>query len=681
MSLSARAPGRLPYRLASVAYLLAIVVPTLVLCYLGLSAIYQQREAINALSAVNQRLAAQRLVADIEEQAISLGEDCLHDASQAGIDLPDEFDSPGARRAVRARLEEVRARHPIARALVVYRNDTLVVPEPASAIPRSVPRLLAAEAPEARARFGALFADAEALEDRDGRPAEARLVYARASNLPVSADLRALALARAGRCQSKEADNAGAVRTYRHVLARFPDQYDLHNQPYGVVASIQLYDLAASKAGGEADILKQALRDVLQGRWELNAETAVYFRSELAARIGPGAAPPSGPYLEYLELAERLQSQARPPSGLKPGAAVPVAFSAGGEPGLVFYARLEGISRVSSDLVVGLVVDLSWVAGVLTADTGRRLQVAGPYRVTGRRPRAGASPATAAGAVVPFGPVFPFWDMDFPPRPAAAAGGTWLFAGATLAVLGVLVLGVVLLVRDASREAAMARLRSGFVSGVSHELKTPLTLIRMYGEMLDDDPDAPADERLVYSGIIRRESQRLTRLVDRVLDFSLAERGAKRYTLTPEDLAQLVRNTIAEYSPLLAQKDFDVEADIEDVGPIDADADAVREAIVNLLDNAAKYSGESRHISVRVGARPGAVTAEVRDRGIGMDDATRAHLFLPFRRGEHHDDTGGHGLGLYLVRQIMDAHGGSIEIESAPGHGSTVRLVFPVTSH
>ena len=113
----------------------------------------------------------------------------------------------------------------------------------------------------------------------------------------------------------------------------------------------------------------------------------------------------------------------------------------------------------------------------------------------------------------------------------------------------------------------MTRLRSGFVSGVSHELKTPLTLIRMYGDMLDDDPDAPADERLVYSGIIRRESQRLTRLVDRVLDFSLAERGVKRYVRVPEDMAQLVRATIAEYSPFLAQKDFEIDAQIEDVGP------------------------------------------------------------------------------------------------------------------
>jgi len=680
MSPSPNPIGRLPYRLASVAYLLAIVVPTLVLCYLGLSAIYKQREAFDALAAANQRLTAQRLVADIESRASSLVDVCLHDVNLAGLDLPPESDSPAARRAVRARLDQVRARHLIARALVVFRQGVLLLPEQANQIPRSVERLLTAEPSDVRTRFAELFTQAESLEIRERRLAEARLVYARASNLPVSADLRALALSRAGRSLLKLDDTAGAMRTYRELLERFPDQYDLHNRPYGVVATIQLDDLTVKGTGRQADTMKQALRDLVQGRWELDAEAAGYFRTELASRTGTGGTPTAGPYLEYLALADRLQARGRPPAGLKPGVAVPVEVPAESEPGLVFYARAGGISSVSSDLVIGVLVDLSWVVGVLVPDSARRLQMTGPCRVTARR--SGVSPAATAGAtaLVPFGSMFPFWAMEAPSSTTAGDGGTWLFGGAILAVLAVLVLGVVLLVRDSSREAAMARLRSGFVSGVSHELKTPLTLIRMYGEMLHDDPDAPEDERQVYSGIIRRESERLTRLVDRVLDFSLAERGAKRYTLARVDLSQLVRDTIAEYGPFLEQKQFVIDPEIDDVGLVDADADAVREALVNLLDNAAKYSGDSRRIAVRVGARPGVVVAEVRDRGIGIDDVARANLFLPFHRGALHDVTGGHGLGLYLVKQIMGAHGGRVEVESVQGDGSTFRLVFPVAS-
>jgi signal transduction histidine kinase len=255
-------------------------------------------------------------------------------------------------------------------------------------------------------------------------------------------------------------------------------------------------------------------------------------------------------------------------------------------------------------------------------------------------------------------------------------GSTLLFAGSAGAMVAVLALGVMLLVRDASREAALGQLRSGFVSGVSHELKTPLTLIRMYGEMLSDDPGAAEDERRHYCRIITRESERLTRLIDRVLGFSRLERGANGYRLERTDLMAVVRETRDDYERLLQQQGFVLHAQMSAVPPVDADPDAVREAIVNLLDNAAKYSGESREIGLHLFERTGEAVVEVRDHGVGIDRDLRPRLFEPYERG-HHTGKGGYGLGLYLVKHVMTGHRGRVEVDSGPREGSRFRLVFP----
>ena len=656
--------------------MVVILVPTLVLCYLGLSSISTERQALDTLAGNNARLTGERLADAIEARAFSLAGACLHDPDLAGVDVPAGSASPSLRRALRRRLESVRARHPIARALVLLRDGSPIVPEPADQFSRRLDRLAAGELQAARAAFDRLFAQAQSVEVGDLRPADAQRLYEQASALLVSDERRALALEGLARCAVKSKDLPAATRAYQTLLARFPDQYNLSNWPYGVVAALELHDLNAAGDRSGADPRQAVLRDLIVGRWELTAESANYLRGKLADTLDHEAGLATGPYLEYLGLANLLQRQTVPSFG-NTADVLPVQLGVDGQAEQLFYARVTGNHGSAGDLVIGLVVDLAWVKGQLWPSVARDLAVTDLYRITGTaESRPGRSPKASA-VFVPFNAVFPFWTIEIPPPSTSTSGGMLLFAGAIVAVIAVLMLGVVLLVRDASREASLARLRSGFVSGVSHELKTPLTLIRMYGEMLHDDPDAPADERQGYSRIITRESDRLTRLIDRVLDFSRAERGTRKYTLAPVDFAPMVEATIDEYAPFLQQKGFVVERRIGEVGPVSADADAVREAIVNLLDNAAKYSGDSREIAVRVSALPGEVVTEVRDRGIGIDEKTRACLFQPFARGDHGNGTGGYGLGLYLVKHIMDAHGGRVEVDTAPGEGSSFRLVFP----
>jgi signal transduction histidine kinase len=255
-----------------------------------------------------------------------------------------------------------------------------------------------------------------------------------------------------------------------------------------------------------------------------------------------------------------------------------------------------------------------------------------------------------------------------------------IFAGSTALVLGVLALGVVLLLRDVSRETQLNRLRSDFVSGVSHELKTPLTLIRLYTETLLADDQFRPQERKGFYQIILRESERLTHLIERALDFARVDRREKQYHLEIGNLAPFIAQTIQVYGEYLKRRGFSVETNMAPALPAVAfDPDAVAQAVVNLLDNAAKYSGDSKFVGVRLLAEDSAVVFEVADRGIGIPAEEHEKIFRQFYRSGTRSGKGGYGLGLYLVKHIMDAHGGRVEVQSDAGRGSRFRLVFPAS--
>lgn len=225
------------------------------------------------------------------------------------------------------------------------------------------------------------------------------------------------------------------------------------------------------------------------------------------------------------------------------------------------------------------------------------------------------------------------------------------------------------------------RRRADFVSGVSHELKTPLTLIRLYGEtLLYDDGFSPEGRRGFYQ-IITRESERLTRLVDNVLDFSRIDRGVKQYSFQEGDLASVVGETVEVYACHLRRAGFTVDVKLSsDLPRVRFDAAAVAEVILNLLDNAAKYCNQRKHISVRCRKEMDHVVLEIEDHGIGIPHSEQEKIFEQFYRGDGSADKGGYGLGLFLVNEIITAHGGTIEVKSQVGQGSVFRLAFPLSN-
>jgi signal transduction histidine kinase len=282
--------------------------------------------------------------------------------------------------------------------------------------------------------------------------------------------------------------------------------------------------------------------------------------------------------------------------------------------------------------------------------------------------------------------MFQTWQLGLVERKPAelrrlASYNVLLFTVVNGLMILAIIIGVVITLRGTAHELELSQLKSDFVSNVSHELKTPLALIRMFAETLELGRARDPEKVREYYSIITRESERLTQLINNVLDFSRIEGGRKTYDLRLDDLADIVRDTVHAYSYELDKQQFIVDTEIPDGVPETLlDRNAISLAILNLLSNAVKYSGDERQIRVACGARNGALFVRVADRGLGIDEADLGKIFDKFYRArdEHVRATRGSGLGLAIVQHSVEAHGGTITVESEKGEGSTFTITLPI---
>jgi two-component system phosphate regulon sensor histidine kinase PhoR len=234
-----------------------------------------------------------------------------------------------------------------------------------------------------------------------------------------------------------------------------------------------------------------------------------------------------------------------------------------------------------------------------------------------------------------------------------------------------MVAGLVASLKAAQRETRLARLKSEFISGVSHELRTPLTSIRIFADLLSTP--GPAEKREEHAALLKREAERLSGLVERVLDFARLEKGGATYRLEEHDLAAVVDEAVRTFRTPKEGFTVRVTRGSEPL-PARIDALGVEQIVHNLLDNAAKYAAGDPEVVVR---RDGAkAILEVKDRGPGIATADLPHVFETFYRGN--SETPGTGLGLAIVRQIAEAHGGSVRVASAPSEGATFSVEIPL---
>lgn len=251
-------------------------------------------------------------------------------------------------------------------------------------------------------------------------------------------------------------------------------------------------------------------------------------------------------------------------------------------------------------------------------------------------------------------------------------------------ILGLLAVSTVFIIISAQRAKALAKKQLDFVSAVSHEFRTPLAVIYSAAENLSDGVVEDRGRITSYGSLIKREGRKLSGMVEQILEFAGARSGRRKYDFRELDVAELVERALEECVPQLEESGFELETDLQRGLPlVSADEQALMRAVQNLVSNAQKYSNGSRWIKVSVSNVDGKVMIAVEDRGIGISAEDRKHVFEPFYRSRSvvDEQISGNGLGLSIVKQIVDEHNGEITVESEEGNGSRFEIVLRGVRH
>ena len=568
---------------------------------------------------------------------------------------------------------------------------------------------------EAANGFRGLLGAAEQEEHRLRRPDRAALLYANASAQAANAGERTDALNGQARAELKAGWPARALETYKKLIAA-AWTLDTEQARRALIARDQIVVCSRLLGGGSpyAGATLDLYEFLLAHRFILDDDTYDFYRQridEALATAAPDVESGQGPLLARLRAREQqvnslavsvhaLWNDARPRSGLSgdkdddQGAVRYFATEDDRDPVVaVTVIRSPGAKAGQADALVAH----PWGASNVTALVERLLSERGPWSEVGialvgsSTPPAFSSiapvPADAARATVALAQA-PLWRVAAFPKSgsldALVVRDVTRYAGFLVLVFGTVVAALLLAARSVSRELALSRLRSDFVASVSHDLKTPLSSIRMFAESLRAGW-VPDDKRADYYEVITRESERLTGLINNVLDFSRIESGTRKYQLARTDLREVLADLLDRYRFHLKATNIELAEELPpDPVYADVEREAIEQVLLNLLSNAMKYMGDidkqPRQVRVSLGGSSGRVTIGVADTGIGMSDEQCAHIFERFYRGD--DDrvraVAGSGLGLTLVKHIVDAHDGTITVESVPNQGSTFAITLPL---
>jgi signal transduction histidine kinase len=641
-------------------FIAAVVFPSAVLVALGVRMIGQERELAGSRLAVDRR----RAIADVRQALISELERIKVEALSARATTDGPFLRSYDDSAVRlvAPVED-------GRVVLPWETDARAK---AARVSLAEPAFAETIGGGERAELGqrdftrAIDAYREAIREAQNgtQVSHGRLLLARA-------------LSGAGR-------NGAAREEYRFLLESPLDIVDDYGVPFALYAAGSLID-----AGTDLDVVERRLRqEVDSPLWR--PPTALYLLRDLLARLmeeGSDAAVHDAASHMLEQLAREIH---RVEHALQIQREFPMLR--------LRYRESEAGSAPSPWVALG---DGEWLVTTASsagtdAEAVIAVSVSALFRFVSESNALHGPAAQAAELRVgadaggePLGPSLPDLKVAFlEPREAALAREVGLrrsfYLAALVLVLSIALFGGYLLWRDVQRELRLARLRSDFVSSVSHELKTPLTSIRMFAETLRIRERPEPNMQAEYLDTIVGESERLTRLLNNVLDLSKIEQDQKVYRREQTSLTDVANRAARAVEYQLTQERFQLNIDIRNgMPPMSVDADAVEQAILNLLTNAVKYSGESRDIDLRLRTEDGYAVIDVTDHGVGIPAEVQARLTEKFYRvrSAENERIPGTGLGLTIVEHTARAHGGHLTIASAVGNGSTFSIHLPLEDH
>lgn len=528
-------------------------------------------------------------------------------------------------------------------------------------------------------RLPAHFVEAESLEIEQKDYKNAILAY---RSLLDSADtkLRPMLLQRLARTLRKADRLDEAVSAYRDL--RGLDTIWLGGLPSDLIAQSELCSLAAER-GDVAELAAMAIalyRDLAGGKWLLDKPRYLYY-SDCCRSWCRESQVEIGDFNQIQMMEERKLALSRAAEELL------------NEPRRVLTGETDThIAFWHSNPFTEVVLSesflrLHWWSRVISAkgeDLDAALYSTDGHALFGSPPTETPPFAIMHDVRIDEMPwLIQVWSSD----PAAIYADMRQRQNLSLVILVfvavLLVFGSYITVRIVRRELEISRMRADFVSTVSHEFRSPLTGIRHLGEMLLDGRAIDWKKQHHYFKMIVQESDRLTRLVENILDFSRMEEGRREYRFEPLNTSQWLRRLVADFETEIVADGVAIETDIpEGLPTILADGEALACAVNNLLDNAVKYSPGVKVVWLDAEAAGGEVRIGVRDRGVGISEHDRKHIFDRFYRvnGEIAKRVKGVGLGLSLVRHIITVHGGKVECEGRVGEGSTFSIRLPAVS-
>jgi len=657
----------------------SILLPALLLGYVGVQALAERSNSLRATYAATTALVRDRLATELtnleSELAIEVGRSAV------------QFGEPASAQAWLRSLSA--SRQWIADPFLLRLDGGVITSDLVAGESRRNPLPVPP-------RMTAAIREAESAEFAEGRLDDALAKYRQAHGFASSDAARAFVLMRIGRTLFKLRRFEEGIAEYRAVLTLPPGTTDPHGIPYAVNALMQIVDgLDALGRATEKPVHQlQLLQLVVEHPWDADGGYGYYLSR--AVESAPASATElrtRGTELMHAAASiQWIQEEIRPRIE---GDSKRFVVKRGDLSILIGFVPIPSGSGDPATTVLGYAIRPEYVAGPLLAAVLKTVDLGGQLRLEVvnhhdlSRGRSSDERGPRALALADLETLLPGWSVGLFHRDGRsidqiARRDRWVYGVPIVAMVVVLILGVAMTLRASAREAELSRLKTEFVSNVSHELKTPLALIRMFGETLESGIVTDEARRQEFYAIIRRESDRLTHLINNVLDVARIDAGTKQYAIAEADVVALVRDAIDAYQPLLDRLGFAVDTVLPDSPVLVAmDRDAIAQALVNLFQNAIKYSGDVKKLEVSVAVDGRTVRLSVADRGIGIVPAEIPRIFEKHYRIRSEapsalSGNGGSGLGLAIVKHAVEAHGGQVEVVSAPQRGSTFTLVLPV---
>jgi len=582
----------------------------------------------------------------------------------------------------------------------------------------SRPSPSAAASPEENLR--GVLAQAEAFEFRQKEFESAAALYEQVYSDSKDRNVKAQMLYNIGRCFTKLNHPRRALESYKSLSEEYPDSVSSSGRSLELMARIQI--IRGYQDSGEnrrALYTSMALyRDVLRRHWAVNgAQFQTYSRmigdiidDALATSADDVSSEESGEQYSRLkalhqdrrgrwravaEFTEDIVPDLRrrlrqlEPSQVR---SIRHSQSVDGRDYLVLAATIPDMNGRDVQGVLGVKIDDDALFDQVLRPAIENLPIAGKPRITvanlsgDRLWGSDRRSSELATVTVFFDANFPPWSIEFfrggDDSPDLGGLRANFYFWTILTLILILTFGAVLLSRAISQEMEILKIKSHFVSSVSHEFKTPLTSIKALVERLQDGKVKDDARMNQYFSVIAQDTDKLTKLVTNLLDFSRIEEGKKEYEFVKTDVGPLVVELVEDFQRHETQNDLDIHIQVqEDLPPLDVDREAFCQALQNLLGNAVKFSPGKKDVSVRVGAEGQGVIIEVEDQGIGIPSDEIDKIFERFYQGRSSllGKVKGTGLGLTLVKHIVDSHGGQVTVRSSVGQGSTFSLVLPAT--